>query len=356
MDRQLAKRIQSIFHKIDSEYRKALINNAWMGSPIINQVDYSGNKYVFSHHLFHLGNNFGFLDDDEHALVALLREIDTLIGDGEDRQEIQFLIKQIEEMDKAQIAQKSKVPIPQNTNLQKPQGNKQSERGRETRAQQLFDRGSQHQIEGNPEQAIANYDEAIYLNPGISAYYTNRGVACVTLKRYDEAINNFTKAIKLNHKDSNAYNNRGLVNAKFGRYSQAIADYNKAIEIDPNYASPYQNLGNLYYETNRYTEAFEAYLIYKSLNKSLDSDTLRRIEKIQAMEPLVVQTVELKHEIDKLKNVTGQEHLQRSATNNHQSQNIEQGHSTEQINISWLSVIVVIVFLVAIVSFFLKGY
>ena len=52
---------------------------------------------------------------------------------------------------------------------------------------------------------------------------------------YDRAIADFDEAIKLNPNDANAYYNRGLAYKKKGDKEQAIADFRKALEIDPSY-------------------------------------------------------------------------------------------------------------------------
>jgi tetratricopeptide (TPR) repeat protein len=69
-------------------------------------------------------------------------------------------------------------------------------------------------------------DSAAYLNCGI-AYY-NKG-------DYDRAIANFTQAITLNPNDAEAYNSRGTAHGAKGDHDKAIADYETALRIDPNY-------------------------------------------------------------------------------------------------------------------------
>ena len=64
------------------------------------------------------------------------------------------------------------------------------------------------------------------------AYY-NRGNAWYAKNEYDTAIADYDDAIRLNPKDALAYNNRGSAwNAKT-EYDKAIVDFNEAIRLDP---------------------------------------------------------------------------------------------------------------------------
>jgi tetratricopeptide (TPR) repeat protein len=60
-----------------------------------------------------------------------------------------------------------------------------------------------------------------------------RGLAHQDRHELDSAIADFTQALQLNPKDPLAYNNRGLAYNEKGDHEQAIADLTKAIEIDP---------------------------------------------------------------------------------------------------------------------------
>jgi len=94
--------------------------------------------------------------------------------------------------------------------------------------------------------------------------YVNRGVAYYNKDDDDRAIADFTQAIQLNPKYAVAYNDRGLAYDKKGDTDRAIADYTKAIQLDPKYAVAYNNRGNAYYtkgDTDRaiadFTEAIQ---------------------------------------------------------------------------------------------------
>ena len=122
---------------------------------------------------------------------------------------------------------------------------------------------------GDYDKAIADYTEAIRLNPKLAEAYYSRGFAYGKKGDYDKAIADYTEAIRLDPKYAEAYYNRGVAYATRatttrrlpttprpsgwtrnmprriatgalptgeGRYDKAIADYTEAIRLNPEYA------------------------------------------------------------------------------------------------------------------------
>ena len=63
------------------------------------------------------------------------------------------------------------------------------------------------------EKAIADYNEAIRLDPKMAAAYTQRGYAWEAKKDYEKAIADYTEAIRLNPNDTHAIIHRDLLSA-----------------------------------------------------------------------------------------------------------------------------------------------
>jgi len=63
--------------------------------------------------------------------------------------------------------------------------------------------------------------------------YFNRGVAYRKKGEVDRAIADYTEAIALDPNDAIAYSNRGVAYKKKGDKEQAIADFRTALEINP---------------------------------------------------------------------------------------------------------------------------
>ena len=69
--------------------------------------------------------------------------------------------------------------------------------------------------------------------------YFNRGVASLRKGKHDKAIANFTEAIRLDPNYEPAYALRGIAWGTKGDCEKAIADFNAAIRLNPNNPSVY---------------------------------------------------------------------------------------------------------------------
>ena len=109
--------------------------------------------------------------------------------------------------------------------------------------------------------------------------FTNRGIAYAGKKDYDRAIADFNEALKINPNLAMAYNNRGSAVQSKGDYDRAIADYNEAIRIDPNYAVAYSNRGNLFEAKGRREEAIADFRRALTINPNHERsrDALKRL-------------------------------------------------------------------------------
>ena len=119
--------------------------------------------------------------------------------------------------------------------------------GAETTANRVIafnNRGFGYSSKRDYDRAIAEYDEAIKLDPKFAAAFRNRGLAYGAKGDRDRAIAEYDEAIKLNSRFVAAYYNRGFAYAGKQDYDRAIADYSEALNIDPKYILAYQNRGN----------------------------------------------------------------------------------------------------------------
>jgi tetratricopeptide (TPR) repeat protein len=95
-------------------------------------------------------------------------------------------------------------------------------------------------------KAIADYTQAIKLDPNFAPAYRNRGVAYSYSGDYDKALMDFNQCLRLNPNDPATYRERGNVYGFKGDDTRCLADYNRAINVNPNYAGLYVNRGVVY--------------------------------------------------------------------------------------------------------------
>jgi tetratricopeptide (TPR) repeat protein len=105
-------------------------------------------------------------------------------------------------------------------------------------------------------KAIADYTEAIELNPRHTMAYFNRGITYAEGKgQYDNAISDLTKSIEINPMDAEAYNYTAWIfatcpNAIYRDGVKAVELAKKAVELDPKaiyldtLAAAYAEVGN----------------------------------------------------------------------------------------------------------------
>ena len=106
--------------------------------------------------------------------------------------------------------------------------------------------------------AIEDLTEAIRIDPGFGAAYTNRGSLRLLLKRPGAEFD-LSRALELDPKDANAWRNRGSLRVADGRLEAAVADYTEAIRLQPGRADSLGMRASVLVRLKRDEEAFEDY-------------------------------------------------------------------------------------------------
>jgi tetratricopeptide (TPR) repeat protein len=116
-----------------------------------------------------------------------------------------------------------------------------------------------HYLLGANDEAIADYDKVIRLDPKYAPAYNNRGIIYQDKREYDKAINSYDEAIRLDPKYAAAYMNRGNAHQDKEDYDKAINSYDEAIRIDPKLAEAYGIRGTAYQNKREYDRAIADY-------------------------------------------------------------------------------------------------
>lgn len=107
---------------------------------------------------------------------------------------------------------------------------------RKNRAGTYDNRGVVLNIMSRTEEARADFNKAIELDPDLGDAYVNLGAMLIKQGRHEEALVQINTGIDLGMAFLHiGYYNRAVAEQILGRYKEAYYDYKKALEIEPNF-------------------------------------------------------------------------------------------------------------------------
>ncbi|GAC1467674.1 MAG: hypothetical protein NVS2B14_13180 [Chamaesiphon sp.] len=95
----------------------------------------------------------------------------------------------------------------------------------------LLKQGASRAMRGDYQGAIADYNEALRLNPKNPDVYYNLGVAHYNQGLAQQAFQDFNQAIQLDPEFAEAYGNRGTLRSQWGDKRGAIQDFQQAAKL-----------------------------------------------------------------------------------------------------------------------------
>lgn len=131
-------------------------------------------------------------------------------------------------------------------------------------------RGYERGQNNDTEAAMADYNEAIRLNPANPQAHNNRGNVLRSRGELDLALKHFDEAIRADPNYANAFNNQGLTYKAKTQYDQAIKSFNEANRINQDYLDAIFNRGDVYRAKGNVERAKEDYQKALALNPNTD--------------------------------------------------------------------------------------
>jgi tetratricopeptide (TPR) repeat protein len=148
-----------------------------------------------------------------------------------------------------------------------------------TRAQAYYNRGVAYRAEGDTDHAIADYNEAIRLDPDLAEAYSSRGIAYRAKGDTNRAIADYNEAIRLNPSFAEAYNNRAWAYFNAGKAAQGLPDAERSLQLLPNNAHLLDTRGHIFEALGRREEAIADFRRALSINPKLEAsrEALKRL-------------------------------------------------------------------------------
>jgi tetratricopeptide (TPR) repeat protein len=114
--------------------------------------------------------------------------------------------------------------------------------------------------DGDYEQAIAEFNKILKLDPKNVHALNNLGVAYFKLNKLDKAISYYTRAIDSGVANATTYFFRGIIFGRHrGEHAKAVKDYSKAVQLQPNFTKAYLNRASAYSSLKEYDKAVADY-------------------------------------------------------------------------------------------------
>ena len=116
------------------------------------------------------------------------------------------------------------------------------------------------------DRAIADYDEALKLNPKIAGAYTGRAAANLRKGNIDRALPDLNEGLRLDPKSPGVHNVFGYYYNKKGDHERALTEVNEALRLYPQYLYAFSNRGEIYESKGEYNKALADFRMALSLD------------------------------------------------------------------------------------------
>ncbi|WP_295618849.1 tetratricopeptide repeat-containing serine protease family protein [Chamaesiphon sp. GL140_3_metabinner_50] len=126
-------------------------------------------------------------------------------------------------------------------------------------ADDFFIAAQEKSQKGDYQNAIADYNRALVLNPQFDEIYFRRGIARSLTKDWQGAEADYTRAIEVKPQHAEAYLHRGNSRNLLANWQGAKSDFDLAITLEPNISSAYVGRGVAWCELKNCQSALKDY-------------------------------------------------------------------------------------------------
>jgi len=145
-----------------------------------------------------------------------------------------------------------------------------------------LEKGNELLIAGKLDDARAEFERAIELDPQNPIGYNNLGIVYRRQKLEFLAIGQFKRALELEPRYYKAHNNMGNCFYAAAEYDNAITAYREALKIRPSFAEAYYNMALCFEKQNQVPQAMDSWRKFLKLqsggeNVDVAEDHLARL-------------------------------------------------------------------------------
>lgn len=119
--------------------------------------------------------------------------------------------------------------------------------------------GDAYRAQCRVDAAVASYRRALERDPRCLEALCNLGSLFFLLNRHDEALAHYQEALRLNPNIAEVHNHIGLIFRKLGETENAEDSFREALRIKPDYSDALSNLGDALLTRQHFNQALECY-------------------------------------------------------------------------------------------------
>jgi tetratricopeptide (TPR) repeat protein len=136
-----------------------------------------------------------------------------------------------------------------------------------------LNRGVAKERQGNLQSALDDYGRSITVAPSASAHF-DRANLYVQLDQPEQALADFNAALAIDPKHIKALLGRADINYGAGRLAESLTDYTRVVEAQPKNADGFFKRGSVYFDMGNFAAAYRDYSVSLALDPK-QPDVLR---------------------------------------------------------------------------------